>query len=80
MLATDPEPVDWLAQGVIARGYLSLLVGREKTGKSLMALAMSARCAEGGGTVAGIDCANAQGALPGLRERQAGDPSPRPSA
>lgn len=38
------------------------------------------RCAEGGGTVAGIDCANAQGALPGLRERQAGDPSPRPSA
>jgi hypothetical protein len=60
MLATEPEPIDWLATGVAARGYLTLLVGREKTGKSLMALAISARCAEGGGTVAGIECAPAR--------------------
>lgn len=60
MLATEPEPIDWLAAGVVARGYLSLLVGREKTGKSLMALAISARCAGGGGTLAGIDCAPAR--------------------
>jgi KaiC/GvpD/RAD55 family RecA-like ATPase len=60
MLATDPEPIDWLVQGVVARGYLSLFVGREKTGKSLLGLATSARCAEGGGTVAGIQCADAK--------------------
>ena len=60
MLATEPEPVDYLVEGVVARGYLSLLVGREKTGKSLLALATSARCAEGGGSVAGIQCAAAR--------------------
>jgi len=60
MLTTEPEPVDWLVGGVVARGYLSMLVGREKTGKSLLALAVSARCVEGGGRVAGIDCAPAR--------------------
>lgn len=60
MLRTEPEPVDWLARGVLARGYLTLLVGREKTGKSLLALAISARCASGGGNLAGIECAPAR--------------------
>src|SRR4051794_19688070 len=36
MLTTEPEPVDWLIGGVVARGTLTLLAGREKEGKSLL--------------------------------------------
>jgi hypothetical protein len=54
MLATEPEPVDWLIEGVVARGTLTLLAGREKEGKSLLAMACAARGAAGGGMLAGI--------------------------
>lgn len=54
MLTTPPEPVDWLVEGVVARGTLTMLAGREKQGKSLLALALAARVASGGGTLAGI--------------------------
>jgi KaiC/GvpD/RAD55 family RecA-like ATPase len=54
MLTTEPAPVDWLIEGVVARGTLTLLAGREKEGKSLVAMACAARGAGGGGTLAGI--------------------------
>ncbi len=41
MLTTEPAPVDWLVEGVAARGALTLLAGREKEGKSMIALAGS---------------------------------------
>jgi KaiC/GvpD/RAD55 family RecA-like ATPase len=54
MLTSEPEPVDWLIEGVVARGTLTLLAGREKEGKSLLAMACAACGAGGGGTLAGI--------------------------
>jgi KaiC/GvpD/RAD55 family RecA-like ATPase len=54
MLSSEPEPVDWLIEGVVARGTLTLLAGREKEGKSLLAMACAACGAGGGGTLAGI--------------------------
>jgi hypothetical protein len=57
MLETDPPAVEWLINGICARGLLSLFVGREKTGKSMMALAFACRMAAGGGFVASIECA-----------------------
>jgi len=56
MLETDPPAVEWQIGGICARGLLSLLVGREKTGKSMMALAFACRMAAGGGLVGGIQC------------------------
>jgi archaellum biogenesis ATPase FlaH len=55
MLTTEPEPVDWIAEGIVARGTLTLIAGREKEGKSLLAMAIAARAATGGGLLAGID-------------------------
>jgi KaiC/GvpD/RAD55 family RecA-like ATPase len=54
MLASEPEPVDWLIEGIVARGTLTLLAGREKEGKSLLGMAWAARGASGGGSLAGI--------------------------
>ena len=51
---SEPEPVDWLIDGVVARGTLTLLAGREKEGKSLLAMAFAAKGAAGGGPLAGI--------------------------
>jgi hypothetical protein len=56
MLTTEPPPLDWLADGVFARGALTLFGGREKRGKSLVALALAAKIAGQGGDVAGIAC------------------------
>jgi RecA-family ATPase len=55
LLATEPEPLDWLVDGIVVRGALTLLSGREKQGKSLFLLALAACAASGGGSVAGID-------------------------
>lgn len=55
LLATQPEPLDWLVDGVVARHTLTMLSGREKQGKSLFLLALAACAASGGGSVAGID-------------------------
>jgi AAA domain len=50
-----PPPVDWLIEGLAARGALSLLAGQPKAGKSLLALALAGGVASGG-RVAGIGC------------------------
>jgi hypothetical protein len=56
MLTTEPPPVDWLVEGVVARGTLTMLAGREKEGKSLLCMAFATASSSGGGTVAGIPC------------------------
>ena len=55
MLRTHPAPIEWVADGVAARGTLTLLAGREKEGKSLLSVGLAACAAAGGGVVAGID-------------------------
>jgi hypothetical protein len=54
MLTTDPPPLEWLVDGVFARGHHTLFGGREKRGKSLVQLILAVRMASGGGTVAAI--------------------------
>jgi RecA-family ATPase len=56
MLLNDPPPLEWLVDGVVARGLLSMIVGREKTGKSMLSMALVLRMVAGGGEVAGIAC------------------------
>jgi hypothetical protein len=56
MLTHEPPPVEWLIDHIAARGHLTLLAGREKQGKSLLALGLVAAAVSGGGKVAGIDC------------------------
>ena len=50
-----PAPVDWLVEGICARGALILLAGQPKAGKNLLALALAAGVAAGE-AVAGIAC------------------------
>jgi hypothetical protein len=40
MLTTKPTPIDWLIEGVVERGSLTLVAGREKQGKSLLCEAL----------------------------------------
>ncbi len=54
MTTTAPPPIDWMVDGVFARGKLTMFGGREKQGKSLVQLAISVKMASGGGEVAGI--------------------------
>jgi hypothetical protein len=54
LVTTEPPPLDWLAEGIFARGKLSMPGGREKQGKSLLAMALGVCMAAGGGDVAGI--------------------------
>jgi hypothetical protein len=54
LLTTEPAPLDWLADGVLCRGELTMFGGREKTGKSLVQLALAVCMASGGGELAGI--------------------------
>jgi hypothetical protein len=56
MLVTEPPPVPWIAEPLLARGAVTMLVGREGHGKSLLALALAAGIGHGG-SVAGIACA-----------------------
>lgn len=56
LMTTDPPPVRWVVADLLARGHLSLLVGREKVGKSMLAFNLAAEVAAGGGRVAGIAC------------------------
>lgn len=60
MLTSEPEPVDWIAEGVVARGALTLVAGREKEGKSLLLMALATCAATGGGSLAGIEVAPAR--------------------
>jgi hypothetical protein len=50
----DPPPLAWLAEGVIVRGKLNLLVGREKLGKSILALGLALAIAKGEQSYAGL--------------------------
>ena len=54
LVTREPEPLDWLAEGVWARGKLTMFGGREKRGKSLVQLALIVCMVSGGGEVAGI--------------------------
>jgi hypothetical protein len=49
------EPLSWLAEGVLAPGMLTLLSGRETTGKSTVASALASAVSRGT-DVAGIAC------------------------
>lgn len=55
MLTTEPPPVPWVAEPLLARGCVTLLAGREGQGKSMLALALSAAIGHGA-TVAGLRC------------------------
>jgi AAA domain len=55
MLVTDPPAVPWIAEPLLVRGAVTMLAGREGTGKSMLALALAAAVGHGS-TVAGIAC------------------------
>lgn len=54
LATTKPEPLDWLVDGIFARGKLTLFGGREKRGKSLVQLLLAVKMVSGGGELAGI--------------------------
>jgi archaellum biogenesis ATPase FlaH len=51
---SDPEPIDWIAPGVAARGKAAMVAGREKRGKSYLCAGLAVAAASGGGDVADI--------------------------
>jgi KaiC/GvpD/RAD55 family RecA-like ATPase len=55
MVASEPPPVPWIVEPLLARGAVTLLVGREGVGKSMLALALAAGIGAGS-PVAGIAC------------------------
>jgi len=55
MAVTEPPKVPWLSEPLLARGAVTMLVGREGQGKSMLGLALAAAIGHGG-TVAGIAC------------------------
>jgi len=57
MLTTEPDPIEWVAEPLAARGFLTILSGREGLGKSMLALAIGIRMASGGGPFAGLNIA-----------------------
>ena len=62
MTATDPPPVPWIVNGLVARGGLTILVGCHGTGKSLLAMALAAAVVTGD-AVAGIECCTGTSAI-----------------
>ena len=56
MLTSEPPPVPWVVEGLVARGVLTLLAGREGIGKSMLTIALAVAVASGGGDVAGLTC------------------------
>lgn len=55
MATSDPPPVPWLGEPLLALGSVTMLVGREGQGKSMLAQALAAGIGHGT-TVAGINC------------------------
>lgn len=55
MVREDPPEVPWVIDGLVVRGTLTILNGREGEGKSLLAMALAAGVALGE-TQAGMDC------------------------
>ena len=47
MSNTDPPPVAWIAEPVLVRGAVTMLAGREGTGKSALALALASSVGRG---------------------------------
>lgn len=56
MAVTEPPKVPWLGEPLLARGSVTMLVGREGQGKSMLGLALASAIGHGS-TVAGIKCA-----------------------
>lgn len=55
MVREDPPPVPWVIDGLVVRGTLTILNGREGEGKSLLAMALAAGVTLGENQ-AGMDC------------------------
>jgi len=55
MLATEPEPVPWIVEPLLAQGCVTMLAGREGQGKSMLALALASAIGHGS-TIAGLEC------------------------
>ncbi|MDP9346371.1 MAG: AAA family ATPase [Actinomycetota bacterium] len=55
MLTTEPPPVPWTVEPLLARGCVTMIAGREGTGKSMLALALGAAIGHGA-SIAGLDC------------------------
>lgn len=55
LLDDEPEPVDWMVADFVARGGVTMLAGREGSGKSYIAQALAVGVLSGT-PVAGIDC------------------------
>ena len=47
MVRENPPPVPWIIEGLVVRGALTVLNGREGEGKSLLAMALAAGVALG---------------------------------
>jgi len=60
LLMGTPSPLAWVAEGVDAEGALTMMGGREKSGKSLLEFGISSCAASGGGSLAGIAIAPAK--------------------
>jgi archaellum biogenesis ATPase FlaH len=54
LIETEPEPINWLFEGVAATEAFTILGGREKRGKSIIMLALSVTAANGGGFIGGV--------------------------
>jgi predicted ATP-dependent serine protease len=55
MLVTEPPPIPWVVEPLLADGCLTMLAGREGQGKSMLALALASAIGHGA-QVAGLDC------------------------
>jgi hypothetical protein len=48
MLTTPPPPIEWVADGIAARGVVTMLHGKGGLGKSMLALALAVAVVQGG--------------------------------
>lgn len=62
MAATPPPPVPWIVEPLLARSHVTMLAGREGTGKSMLALGLAAALGNGQ-TVGPMDPAAPGGVL-----------------
>lgn len=56
LVDSEPQPVQWIVENVVAKGCLTLMYGPPGIGKSLLALAFASITTSGGGQVAGFNC------------------------
>jgi len=55
MLSTEPPPIPWVVEPLLAEGCVTMLAGREGQGKSMLALALASAIGHGA-QVAGLTC------------------------